>query len=273
MRLGLITDVHLGPVRMKDGKPVKLTGYAEPLAREVAETWRTRDRPDLVLNLGDVLEDVTVEQDRANYERFLEVLAGAGAPALHVAGNHDQVHLDDDTLIGLWSLPPHARVHAGSTAYGVSVGGVHFVVLSTHFGADGVFLGEGQLAFLERELARAEGPAILLTHQGVADANLSGNHWFEHDPHTCLVHERAEIRRLLERSGKVVAAFNGHAHWNHFAVSAGIPYVTLQSLTENVTRDAEPTPAASYAVVDLDASGMQVRVEGRQPARYQLSFG
>jgi DNA repair exonuclease SbcCD nuclease subunit len=270
--LGLITDVHLGPVRMKDGTPVKLTGYAEPLAREVVQTWRARDRPDLVLNLGDVLEDVSPEQDRAHYERFLEVLSEAGAPALHVAGNHDQVHLSDRALLGLWGLPAAARVHAGSTAYGVAVGGFHFVVLSTHFGSDGVFLGDGQLGFLKAELERAEGPVLLLTHQGVSDAILTGNHWFEHDPHTCLVHERAEIRRLLEQSGKVAAAFNGHAHWNHLAVAGGIPYVTLQSLTENVTRDGEPTPAATYAVVDIDPSGMHVRVEGRQPARYQMSF-
>jgi hypothetical protein len=241
----------------------------------VVERWVSHDHPDLIINLGDVLEDVSPEIDRANYGRFLDLLAAAGVPTLHVAGNHDQAHLDPDELFGLWQMPESCVRHPGSTAYAVSHGGLRFIARSTRWAPPaGVFLGAGELGFLRRELSRAREPVIVLTHQGLSDAVLEGNHWFESAPETCLIHERAEIRSEIERSGKVIAAFNGHAHWNHLEVVRGIPYLTLQSLTENVTRDGpEPTPAAAYAVVDVDGDGarVHVRVEGAQPARYQFS--
>ena len=117
MRFGIITDVHLGPVAYKDGKPAKLTGYAEALTRQVVQRWRERHQPELVLNLGDVLEDVSTPVDRDNYRLFCSLLDEARVPVLHVAGNHDQVHLSDDELVSLWQLRerwPGAQRHAGS---------------------------------------------------------------------------------------------------------------------------------------------------------------
>ena len=49
----------------------------------------------------------------------------------------------------------------------------------------------------------------------------------------------ASVRANAEQqSGKVAAELSGHAHWNHLDLVAGIPYVTLQSLIENVHEDA-----------------------------------
>jgi hypothetical protein len=66
--------------------------------------------------------------------------------------------------------------------------------------------------------------------------------------------------------------FNGHLHWNHFDVIAGVPYVTLQSLIENVDDDAPGRPAAALTTVRLSDRRIVVRVRGNDPARYQIEW-
>jgi hypothetical protein len=77
---------------------------------------------------------------------------------------------------------------------------------------------------------------------------------------------------VIEASGKVVAVFNGHVHWNHLDVIRGIPYITLQSLTENLDDDAPGRPAAAYALCDIDERRLLVDVRGEETARYQFEL-
>jgi hypothetical protein len=102
---------------------------------------------------------------------------------------------------------------------------------------------------------------------------LGQNRWFERDPELCLVRGRERVRRILEASGQVAAVFSAHAHWNHLGLAEGIPYVTLQSLTENLDEDFPGRPARAYAVVDLDPDRILVRVFGEEPARYEFELG
>jgi hypothetical protein len=77
---------------------------------------------------------------------------------------------------------------------------------------------------------------------------------------------------VIEGSGKVAAVFNAHAHWNHLAVIRGIPYVTVQSLTENLDGESPGRPAAAWAVCDIDERRLGVRVEGVEPVRYEFEL-
>ncbi|MBN1612717.1 MAG: metallophosphoesterase [Polyangiaceae bacterium] len=264
MRVALITDVHFGPRAWHAGKLRKLSDLAPPLLREFVRRMNEVDQPELVLNLGDVLEDENVASDRTAYEMFLDVMSGLRAPVLHVAGNHESVNLDDDTLRSLWR-------HEGPLYYSRDIGGVHFTVLrSLHWRAHEVRLPTEQLGWLAQDLGEARLPCVVLIHHPLAPMDLEGNHWFAKTPEICFVAERAEARGIIERSGKVIAVLNGHVHWNHLAVVAGIPYVTFQSLTENVDDDAPGRPARTYAVVDIEAHRLAIRVEGEQPARYEF---
>jgi hypothetical protein len=62
-------------------------------------------------------------------------------------------------------------------------------------------------------------------------------------------------------------------HWNHLDVIAGIPYITLQSLIENLDDDAPGRAAAAYAICDLDDRRLVVTVYGAEQQRYQLELG
>lgn len=266
MRFALISDVHFGPRAYFAGKLRKLSHAAAALSEAFVERMNASVRPDLVINLGDVIEDESLERDRENYAAFTRILAGLQAPVLHVAGNHDTVHLSPRELADLWQ-------HDGELHYVRVVDGVTFLVLHTQETKDvAVRLPEAQLQWMEGELARAAWPVVVLMHHPASELDLTGNRWFEKAPHICRVAERRKLRRLLGDSGKVVAVFNGHAHWNHLDLVEGIPYVTLQSLVENLDEDAPGRPANASVVCDLSEHRLLVHVMGEETARYQFEL-
>lgn len=264
MRFALITDVHFGPPAWHEGKLRKLPQFAEPLTLDFVDRMNRIERPEVVINLGDVIEDANRDADRRAYGRFVELLGGLEAPVLHVAGNHESVNLDDSDLAELWG-------HQGPLYYSRDIGGVHFAVLrANHRRATDVSLPAEQRQWLADDLRATGLPAVVLIHHPLAAMDLKGNRWFYKTPEICFVRERAETRDVIAASRKVVGVFNGHVHWNHLAIHSGVPYVTLQSLTENVDDDAPGRPAGSFAVVDVDPSSLNVRIEGQHPARYEL---
>jgi Icc protein len=266
MRFALISDVHFGPTASHQGKLRKLTHLSEELVAGFVRRMRDEVNPDLVVNLGDVIEDESAEQDRIRYGRFVAMLRETGKPILHVAGNHDTIHLRDDELCELWGTSP-------SLVYSQDHGGIHFAVLRTveHRG-ERIALPAEQIEWLAADLAKTSLPSIVLMHHPASEMRLEGNRWFEKRPNLCRVAERRALRQVLEASGKVLAVFNGHVHWNHFDVIAGIPYITLQSLIENLDDDAPGRVAAAYAVCDLDERRLVVNVFGAEQARYQLEL-
>lgn len=266
MRFALITDEHFGPKAYFDGKLRKLSHEAPQLTRAFVECMNQIEKPDLVVNLGDVIEDQNLDADRARYAEFMAVMAGLEAPVIHVAGNHDQINLSEDDLRAAWQ-------HAGPLHYSRDIDGIHFAVLNTLEVKDVcVRIPAEQIAWLEADLAQASSPVVVLMHHPASDQDLTGNRWFEKFPHICRVAERRELRSVIEQSGKVVAVFNGHVHWNHLDVIAGIPYFTLQSLIENLDDDAPGRPAASFAVCDLEPKRLSVRVLGAESLRYQFEL-
>lgn len=262
---GIVTDVHFGPEASFDGKVRKLTAHAPALLTDFVRRMNEEVRPDLVVNLGDDIEDQDHDADKAAYGRFLEVMSGLRCDRHHVAGNHDLVHLSESELLGMWGRPP------GKLYYAVDLDPVRFIILATRETKDvAVHIDAEQLSWLSDELAKRDAPAIVLMHHTASEQDVGQNRWFSQAPHLCKVSERKKLRRLLRASGKVIAVFNGHLHWNHFDLCDGIPYITLQSLVENLDDDAPGRPAAAHAVVRLTDERISIEVAGNDPARYQI---
>jgi 3',5'-cyclic AMP phosphodiesterase CpdA len=264
VRVGLISDVHFGPNAHHAGKLRKLSHRAEELTRAFVATMNDSAHPDLVVNLGDVIEDESAEADRARYGKFDHLLRQIDAEIIHVAGNHDSVNLRDDELAQLWQ-------HEGELHFSREFMGWHLVMLRTlDRGNEGIWVPERQLQWLEDDLRSNDTPCLVFVHHPLSEMDLTGNRWFDGRPHLCRVANRREVRALLERSGNVRAVFNGHAHWTHCDVIAGIPYVTLQSLIENIDDDAPGRPARAHAVLDVSLHRIVVRVAGEQPVLLQF---
>ena len=266
MRFALISDEHFGPTAYFEGKLRKLTAQAANLCQAFVKRMNEEVRPDLVVNLGDVIEDESRAQDLERYRQFVAILAELKCPVLHVAGNHDQVNLSDADLRELWA-------HSGELYYSRDVAGVHFSVLRTIEVSDvAIHLPEAQIAWLRADLAQSALPSVVLMHHPASEMRLDGNRWFEKRPNVCRVAERRALQQVVSEAPRVVAVFNGHVHWNHFDVISGVPYVTLQSLIENLDDDAPGRAAAAHAVVDLDERRLVVRVAGAEPVRYQVEL-
>jgi 3',5'-cyclic AMP phosphodiesterase CpdA len=276
--LGIVTDLHFGPEAWHEGKLRKLTHMGPELAADFVRRMNEVVHPDLVVNLGDDIEDESREADLARYGQCQEVLGRSKATVVNVAGNHDLINLNREDLNRFWG-------RSGPLYHSFDFAGWHFVVLHTIERKDvDVHVPAPQLEWLRADLQpsppsppsraaqTAAAPAIVLMHHSASEQNLDDSRWWPGRPHLALVDERAELRRIFRESGRVRAVFNGHLHWNHLDVIDGIPYVTVQSLIENVEEDAPGRPAAAHAVVRLEESRMVVRVHGEDPARYQVEW-
>ncbi len=264
LTLGFVSDLHFGPQAFHEGKLRKLTHRAEALTRDVVCAMNARIKPDLLVNLGDDIEDESREADLERYASCQSVLRGADAELVNVAGNHDTVNLARGDLNRIWE-------REGPLFYSLDRGGFHLVVLHTLEKKDvEVRIPQAQLEWLRSDLSTTTLPTIVLMHHSASEQDLHDSIWFSGKPHIALVKERAELRKIFEESLRVRCVFNGHLHRNHLDVIRGIPYVTLQSLTENLDDDAPGRPAAAYASAVIAESRIVVRVHGNDPARYQF---
>lgn len=264
LTLGFVTDLHFGPAAYHDGKLRKLTHHAAELTRGVVRAMNESVKPDILVNLGDDIEDESREADLARYNECQDILRTAKAELLNVAGNHDTIHLTRDDLAKIWR-------HEGPLFYSLDRGDHHIAVLHTIERKDQeVRIPHAQLEWLAADLAKTSLPVLVLMHHSASEQDLEDSFWFKGLAHLALVQERAELRKILEDSKKVRAVFNGHVHRNHLDVINGIPYVTFQSLIENLDEDAPGRPAAAYAVAKIDRTRIVVRVHGNDAARYQF---
>ena len=262
----LITDLHFGPEARFAGKLRKLSHHAADLAGAFVARMNDAVRPDLVVNLGDDIEDEGAAADKARYAECQGILRGVRAELVNVAGNHDTVNLSQADLLAVWGREASSQLY-----YAFDRGGLHFTVLHTRERKDvDVSVGPEQLAWFAADLAKTSLPTVVLMHHSAADQDLTGNRWFEGQPHLCLVRERRALRRAIADQGRVIAVFNGHLHWNHLDVIDGLPFITLQSLIENLDDDAPGRAAAAHAVVRVSKKRLVVEIQGAEPARYQF---
>jgi 3',5'-cyclic AMP phosphodiesterase CpdA len=267
LTFGIVTDLHFGPEARWQGKLRKLTHHAGALTEAFVREMNERVRPDFIANLGDDIEDESRDADLERYGECQAILRRASAELVNVAGNHDTIHMNRDDLNRFWQ-------RTGPLYYSFDRAGWHLVVLHTLEKVDvEIHVPAPQIEWLRADLRATELATIVLMHHSASEQYLEDSRWFVGRSHVALVKERAELRRIFEESGKVRAVFNGHVHRNHLDVIAGIPYVTVQSLIENLEDDAPGLPAAAHAVVRATARRIVVRVEGNDPARYQFELG
>jgi Icc protein len=135
---------------------------------------------------------------------------------------------------------------------------------------EGFTLSQGDLDWLEADLASTDLPSIITTHIPLDNGSMKGNFYFEkaYPQHAHYPERQAEdVREVIERSGKVILCLNGHAHWNAYHAIDGVHYVTLPSLTESFT--TWPSANEAFASVKIGES-IEIEVLGKTPMLYRL---
>jgi predicted phosphohydrolase len=245
IRIGLATDLHYAD------KAAEGTRYYRESPTKFSEAARQfrADKVDLVVELGDLIDGADApEVEKERLRRLVGQFKALPGQHHFVLGNHCVHSLSKAEFL--------ETAGQKKSYYSFDLGGYHFVVLDACFRGDGTPYGRKNFQWTDAAISAAE-----------AD-------WLRSDlkqtPHktTVFVHQRldveppygvknaAEIRKILEQSGKVMAVFQGHYHPGDYKQIAGIHYGTLSAMIEG---SGEKNSA--YAVMDI-LPGDAIRVRG-----------
>jgi alkaline phosphatase len=235
IQVGLMTDLHYA-----DKEPTKTRFYREALAKlDEAVEVMNREKPALVVELGDFIDQADSVEREIKWLKTMEShFAKLSMPRHYVLGNH---------CVGTLTKAEFAQhTKAAGEHAAFESGGVTFLILDACFREDGTpyerknfkwqdsNLPKPELEWLESELSKASGPVIVLAHQRLDSDKAHA------------VRNAAEVRALLEKSGKVLAVFQGHSHKNDYQQIAGIHYTTLVAMVEGTGLES-----SGYTMLDV----------------------
>ena len=205
---------------------------------------------DFLVELGDFKDQDSppTEQKTLSYLRAIEtIFCKFNGPTYHVLGNHD---LDSLSKAQFMTNIENTGIGSDTSYYSFDSNGVHFVVLDANYKSDGADYDHGnfdwtdanippaELQWLRRDLAASRGAVIVLIHQ-LLDG--TGSHY---------VKNAAEVRQVLEQSGRILAVFQGHQHNGGYSQIEGIHYYTLKAVVEGSGPESN-----SYAIVEANPDG------------------
>lgn len=255
LRVGLMTDLHYADKRPAGSRyyretPDKLAEAAEQLSREKLA---------FVAELGDFIDAADSVKTELDYLERINRDFSAICPDRHyVLGNHCVHTLTKEEFLG--------GVEQRNSYYSFDSGGFHFVILDACFRSDGAAYGRknfewtdpnvpaAELEWLRADLEQTNRKTLVFTHQRLD----VGNHY--------AVKNAPQVRKVLERSGNVLAVFQGHSHQNDYREIGGIHYCTLVAMVEGTGPQKN-----GYAIMSVASDG-GIRVEGfRRQADYEWS--
>lgn len=253
VRLGLVTDLHYA-----DKAPAGTRHYRETLAKlEEAAKQFQQDQPDHVVELGDFIDAAdSVEVEKGYLKRINKDFSALPGKKHYVLGNHCVYTLTKEEFL--------EGVGQKKSYYAFDAGGFHFVVLDACFCSDGQPYGRknfewtdpnipaDQVEWLAADLKAARGNTIVFIHQRLDVSNSYG------------VKNAAQVRKVLEDSGKVLAVFQGHSHENTLKDINGIHYCVHRAMIEGSGKENN-----GYSTVDVFVDGT-IRIAGfRKQQRYE----
>jgi len=204
-------------------------------------------KPDLVINLGDLIYGYGLRSTRPQWERYLEIIGRIEAPYYQIPGNHDifngrarQVYLE----------------FFKKTYLSFDSGQCHFVLLDNL--EDGVWgkIGPEQLAWLEEDLKRPSwDQAFVFLHVPVWDMQARNvklewrEFWFE------------KIHPLL-LTGRVKAVFAGHNHrFGPTRIYDGLIYYIAGGGSPRLHKDFVRAGGSNFfLLVEVTENGFRVKV-------------
>ncbi len=241
-RFGIATDSHYA-----DADTVGSRYYRHSLDKltECVELMNAQ-KVDFLVELGDFKDqnNPPVEQRTITYLRAVEKLFQKfNGPTYHVLGNHDMDSISKEQYL---TNVKNTNIDPSKSYYSFDFNGVHFVILDANYRTDGIDYDHGnfdwtdaniptaELNWLKHDLAATRRPAIVFIHQLLDDTG------------PVYVNNAADIRLILEQSGKVTAVFQGHHHEGSYSYIEGIHYYTLKAMVEGPGEENN-----SYAIVEI----------------------
>ena len=241
LRIGMVTDLHFA-----DKKPAGSRHYRESTVKlkEAVDLFK-EEKPDFIIELGDIVDAApTVELETGYLRTINAVFKSSGLPIHYVLGNH--------CLATLTKAQFFKETDKKAGHYSFDEAGVHCVVLDACFNskmenyAPGNFswsdpnIPKEQQEWLKKDLAATRNKVLVFVHQRLDQDR----------PNPYAVHQSAEVRKILQDSGKVIAVFQGHSHQNDLRKKEGVSYCTLAAMVEGAGAKNN-----AYGILEVYSSG------------------
>ncbi|MCS7468580.1 metallophosphoesterase [Stieleria sp. ICT_E10.1] len=239
LRIGLVTDLHYAD------KPAAGTRHYRETRGKLAEAAAEFQRQgvDCLVELGDLIDAAeTVETEQRYLTTINQEFSAICDDRHYVLGNHCVDTLKKEEFLG--------GVGQAKSYYSFDREGFHFVVLDSCFRGDGQPYGrknfqwtdanvpQEELDWLAADLAGTDNRTIIFAHQRL---DVSNNHG---------VKNNADVRKILEASGNVLAVFQGHSHQNDLKEIHGIHYCTLVAMVEGSGEESN-----GYSTMEIHRDG------------------
>ncbi len=255
LRFGWVTDIHYAEANIKWGR------YFKESKDKLAEAIRffNQSNLDFIIETGD-FKDQTQDPEKADTLTFLQeiesVYSGYNGNRYHVLGNHD---MDSLSKMEFLNHIHNSGIESELSYYSFDQSGFCIVVLDACYKADGsdynnnnfsykdTNIPDFEIEWLRKCLESSTLPVLVFVHQ-----RLDG----EGD---LFVNNAEEVRQLLEKSGKVLAVFQGHDHEGGMQQINHILYCTQKAMV-----DGQGLVNNSYSVVTVD--GSSIKIEGYRKA-------
>jgi len=225
IRIGMITDIHYA-----DANPRGTRFYRDSLTKMTqAVDAMHQANADLFVELGDLIDSPSHTTKQIDYQNLYSINNEFSQFEHHrhyVLGNHCLTSLSKREFL--------SAIGRSWSHYSFNRNGFHFLVLDSCYRKDGMPYNSGnydwqdadipchQAEWIGYDLRRNNLPTIVLAH-----------HRLDVDPSSPYgVHSADRVRRVLEKSGDIVAVFQGHSHQNDYKEINGIHYVTLKAMVE-----------------------------------------
>jgi predicted phosphodiesterase len=237
LRVGLVTDLHYAD------KPAAGTRHYRETLGKLAEAARKFEQTSItfLVELGDFIDAANAVDVEQRYLTTINREFSTICQDRHyVLGNHCVDTLKkEEFLDGVEQLKSY---------YSFDRNGFHFIVLDACFRSDGqpyerknfqwtdANIPAAELEWLQADLQASDQPVIVFAHQRLDVSNSHG------------VKNHAEVRRVMEASGRVRAVFQGHSHQNDLKEIGGIHYCTLVAMVEGSGQENN-----GYSILEIDA--------------------
>lgn len=264
MKFAIITDIHIGNYRPEKGIYRKVTPLAPKLLKNFVLKMNTSFHPDFVVQGGDLIEDTTREIDIQNMKKGIAILSELNCPVYHLVGNHELRCLttgDIKKLLGYKQL-----------YFSFDKNDFRFLFLFTEQPYPGkvIRLESTQILWLRKKL-HTDKKIVIFSHHSLVPVNTRGNFWFSGRPEVTFINNHEEFLRAISKNN-VKLVLNGHLHWNRKKIIQGVPFITTQSLVENVSKNIEGPPANAFVLVTIDHNDVFIQIKGLGGRKYKIKL-
>jgi 3',5'-cyclic-AMP phosphodiesterase len=252
LRLAIITDVHYGPAFEAKAGPTAL-GLLRHALRDIAATG-----PALLLDLGDRINNDGPDADLGHMRAVAAAFAEVDLEYHHLPGNHDLKYLTLRDNADILAAPVQSRV--------LRRGGWDLVLwcADPRVHLRGFDVPGADLDWLAATLARATRPTAVFSHVPLGGGSMVGNYYFEGSAARGAGYANLDdVHDVLLACDQVRLAVAGHVHWNSLHTVDGVPFLTVQSLSDVAT--SSPEPARAWGSLVLQEHQARLEVTGRDP--------